>query len=167
MKKKLVVKTLALLLTSVMVMETPMQSFAAEAPDTVVASEETSAEDAPAESEEAPAEESIGVNPYLWQAALTKLSFMPLASADSAGGVIITDWAAMDNIQNEQFKITVNILSRNLRADCLKVAVFKRVLRDGKWVNDTADRRLAGEIENAILTQARKLYRRDLAAREE
>ena len=126
----------------------------------------------------APAEESIGVNPYLWQAALTKLSFMPLASADSAGGVIITfakeiltlittDWAAMDNIQNEQFKITVNILSRNLRADCLKVAVFKRVLRDGKWVNDTADRRLAGEIENAILTQARKLYRRDLAAREE
>ncbi|MBP3417536.1 MAG: DUF3576 domain-containing protein [Alphaproteobacteria bacterium] len=116
---------------------------------------------------EAPAEESIGVNPYLWQAALTKLSFMPLASADSAGGVIITDWAAMDNIQNEQFKITVNILSRNLRADCLKVAVFKRVLRDGKWVNDTADRRLAGEIENAILTQARKLYRRDLAAREE
>lgn len=116
---------------------------------------------------EAPAEESIGVNPYLWQAALTKLSFMPLASADSAGGVIITDWAAMDNIQNEQFKITVNILSRNLRADCLKVAVFKRVLRDGKWVNYTADRRLAGEIENAILTQARKLYRRDLAAREE
>ena len=58
MKKKLVVKTLALLLTSVMVMETPMQSFAAEAQDTVVASEETSAEDAPAESEEAPAEES-------------------------------------------------------------------------------------------------------------
>ena len=58
MKKKLVVKTLALLLTSVMVMETPMQSFAAEAQDTVVASEETSGEDAPAESEEAPAEES-------------------------------------------------------------------------------------------------------------
>lgn len=35
-----------------MVMETPMQSFAAEAQDTVVASEETSAEDAPAEAEE-------------------------------------------------------------------------------------------------------------------
>ena len=34
-----------------MVMETPMQSFAAEAQDTVVASEETSAEDAPAEAE--------------------------------------------------------------------------------------------------------------------
>ena len=78
-----------------------------------------------------------------------------------------TDWAAMDDIQNEQFKITVNILSRNLRADCLKVAVFKRVLRDGAWVNETPDKRLSGEIENAILTQARKLYRRDLAAREE
>lgn len=113
------------------------------------------------------ARESMGVNPYLWQAALTKLSFMPLVSADSAGGVIITDWAAMDNIKDEQFKITVNILSRSLRADCLKVVVFKRVLQGGKWVDDVADKRLAGEIENAILTQARKLYRRDLAAREE
>ena len=88
-------------------------------------------------------------------------------SKNSFGSFSSMKLSAMDNIQNEQFKITVNILSRNLRADCLKVAVFKRVLRDGKWVNDTADRRLAGEIENAILTQARKLYRRDLAAREE
>lgn len=39
------------------------------------------AEGAPEAESEAPAEESIGVNPYLWQAALTKLSFMPLASA--------------------------------------------------------------------------------------
>ena len=125
-------------------------------------------DDAAAEVEkEAPVEEIVGVNPYLWQAALGKLAFMPLASADSAGGVIITDWAAMDDIQNEQFKITVNILSRNLRADCLKVAVFKRVLRDGAWLNETPDKRVSGEIENAILTQARKLYRRDLAAREE
>lgn len=125
------------------------------------------AEGAPEAESEAPAEESIGVNPYLWQAALTKLSFMPLASADSAGGVIITDWAAMDNIQNEQFKITVNIFVTQSACRLPESGVFKRVLRDGKWVNDTADRRLAGEIENAILTQARKLYRRDLAAREE
>ena len=53
-------------------------------------------DDAAAEVEkEAPVEEIVGVNPYLWQAALGKLAFMPLASADSAGGVIITDWAAM------------------------------------------------------------------------
>lgn len=116
--------------------------------------------------EESEPKQMLGVNPYLWQAALTKLSFMPLASVDSVGGVIVTDWAAMDGIPDEQFKITVNILSQNLRADCLKVAVFKRVLRNGTWVNETANKRLAGEIEQAILTQARKLYRRDLAARD-
>ena len=116
--------------------------------------------------EEEEQEQILGVNPYLWQAALTKLSFMPLASTDSVGGVIVTDWSAMDGIPDEQFKITVNILSRNLRADCLKVVVFKRVLRDGTWVNDEPDKRLSGEIEQAILTQARRLYRRDLAARD-
>ena len=34
----------------------------------------------------------LGVNAYLWRAALDTLSFMPLASADPFGGVIITDW---------------------------------------------------------------------------
>lgn len=116
--------------------------------------------------EESEPQQVLGVNPYLWQAALAKLSFMPLASVDAVGGVIVTDWAAMDGIPDEQFKITVNILSQNLRADCLKVAVFKRVLQNGTWVNETADKRLAGEIEQAILTQARRLYRRDLAARD-
>src|SRR6185312_1833780 len=34
----------------------------------------------------------IGVNSYLWRASLDTLAFMPLASADPYGGVIITDW---------------------------------------------------------------------------
>ncbi len=34
----------------------------------------------------------IGVNSYLWRATLDTISFMPLASADPFGGVIITDW---------------------------------------------------------------------------
>lgn len=121
----------------------------------------------------APAGEAVqaqvrpGVNPFLWQAALSKLSFMPLTSADSQGGVIVTDWASMDGSQNEQFKITVSILSRHLRADCVKVVVFKRVKAGSGWVNDQPDPRVAAEIEKAILTQARKLYQRDLAARED
>ena len=48
MKKKLVVKTLALLLTSVMVMETPMQSFAANA-DTASIAEDVQSEDVQSE----------------------------------------------------------------------------------------------------------------------
>ena len=34
----------------------------------------------------------IGVNSFLWRASLDTVSFMPLASADPFGGVIITDW---------------------------------------------------------------------------
>lgn len=119
------------------------------------------------ENKEAIEEQEQGVNQYLWQASLTKLSFMPLASTDAKGGVIVTDWAGIDNIQNEQFKITVNVLSKNLRSDCLKVVVFKRIREDGAWQNSEPDRRLASEIENAILLEARKLYRRDTMARGE
>ena len=36
----------------------------------------------------------LGVNSFLWRASLDTLSFMPLASADPFGGVIITDWYA-------------------------------------------------------------------------
>lgn len=108
-----------------------------------------------------------GVNPYLWQASLEKLSFMPLASTDAAGGVIVSDWAEMNGARGEQFKVTVNILSKNLRADCLKVTVFKRVYENGRWTDAAADRRLSDEIEKAILTEAKILYRRAVAARGE
>lgn len=106
----------------------------------------------------------LGVNPYLWQASLNKLSFMPLASTDSTGGIIVTEWANMDGISSEQFKITVHILCKDLRADGVKVVVFKRILENGKWVDVSADKRLANEIEKAILTQARELFRRNAAA---
>lgn len=109
-------------------------------------------------------EVKLGVNPYLWQASLNKLSFMPLASTDSTGGIIVTEWANMDGISSEQFKITVHILCKDLRADGVKVVVFKRILENGKWVDVSADKRLADEIEKAILIQARELFRRNAAA---
>ena len=34
----------------------------------------------------------IGVNSYLWRAALDTVSFAPIAQADSNGGVIVTEW---------------------------------------------------------------------------
>ena len=35
---------------------------------------------------------SIGVNAYLWRAAIDTVSFAPLLKADANSGVIITDW---------------------------------------------------------------------------
>jgi hypothetical protein len=101
---------------------------------------------------------SIGVNGYLWRATLDTLSFMPLASADPYGGVIITDWYVNPEKPDERFKCTVYILDSRLRADGLNVAVFKQN-RDasGTWIDAASAGQTETDIENAILTRARQL----------
>jgi hypothetical protein len=101
---------------------------------------------------------SIGVNGYLWRASLDTLAFMPLASADPYGGVIITDWYVNPERPEERFKCTVYILDSRLRADGLNVAVFKQT-KDGAggWVDSPTAGQTETDIENAILTKARQL----------
>ena len=101
---------------------------------------------------------SIGVNGYLWRATLDTLSFMPLASADPYGGIVITDWYVNPEKPDERFKCTVYILDSRLRADGLNVAVFKQT-RDasGTWIDAPAAGQTETDIENAILTKARQL----------
>ena len=108
--------------------------------------------------DEEPGGGGIGVNSYLWRASLDTIAFMPLASADPFGGVIITDWYTPPETPNERFKMTVYILDRRLRADGIRVAVFRQA-RDGAngW-NDVAIRNgTVTDLENAILTRARQL----------
>ena len=101
---------------------------------------------------------AIPVNSYLWRATLDTVSFMPLSSADPFGGVIITDWFMPPESNGERLKMTVYILSRELRADGLKVAVFRQ-LRDttGNWVDGPVSASTASQLENAILTRAREM----------
>lgn len=101
----------------------------------------------------------IGVNSYLWRASLDTVSFMPLASADPFGGVIITDWYSPPESTGERFKINVYILGRDLRADGVRAAVFRQ-LRDpqsGAWVDASIEGQTPTDVENAILTRARQL----------
>jgi hypothetical protein len=101
---------------------------------------------------------AIGVNGYLWRATLDTLSFMPLASADPYGGVIITDWFVNPDQPNERFKATVYILDSRLRADGLNVAVFKQVKdAQGNWTDAASAGQTETDLENAILTKARQL----------
>lgn len=82
----------------------------------------------------------ISVNAFLWRASLDSISFMPLASADLFGGVIITDWYSAPDQPNERFKLTVYVLDRQLRSDALKVAVFRQT-KDyaGNWFDAPVD----------------------------
>jgi len=99
----------------------------------------------------------IGVNSYLWRASLDTLRFMPLASADPFGGVIITDWYADPAAPGERFKATVYILDTRLRADALNVSIFRQTQVNGAWQDATVDPQTAVQIENQILTRAREL----------
>ena len=99
-----------------------------------------------------------GVNSFLWRATLETLNFMPLEQVDPFGGVVITDWYADPEAQNERLRATAYILDQNLRADALKVSVFKQVRGVNGWQAAPVDADTARQIENAILTRARQLY---------
>mgnify|MGYP003575003290 CR=1 FL=1 len=101
----------------------------------------------------------VAVNAYLWRASLDTINFIPLVSADPFGGVIITDWYTPAETPNERMKVQVTILDRELRADGVRVAVFKQQTspKGGNWVDAQVDPRTNIDIENAILTRARQL----------
>jgi hypothetical protein len=100
---------------------------------------------------------TVGVNSYLWHATLDTLSFMPLASADPFGGVIITDWYSAPSDPNERLKVTIYILDRRLRADGIKIAVFRQSRSNEGWVDSAVNSDTATKLEDAILTRAREL----------
>jgi hypothetical protein len=99
----------------------------------------------------------LGVNAYLWRGALDTLSFMPLASADPFGGVIITDWYQPPGGGNERFKATAYILGQQLRADGLRVVLYRQVLQNGQWVDAQTDPAVQTALENRVLDRARQL----------
>ena len=100
----------------------------------------------------------IGVNSYLWRASLDTLAFMPLASADPFGGVIITDWYTPPETPKERFKVNAFIMTKSLRADGIKVTVFKQEMNNkGTWVEVALPDKTATALEDAILVRAREM----------
>ena len=100
----------------------------------------------------------IGVNAFLWRASLDTLSFLPLASADPFGGVIITDWYAPPESPDERFKVTAYLLGEQLRSDGLRIAVFRQVKNTaGGWEDSALSDDTANGLVDAILTRAREL----------
>jgi len=101
---------------------------------------------------------AAGVNSYLWRASLDTLSFLPLASEDPFGGVIISEWYSPPESPNERFKVDIYILDKQLNAEALKATVFHQVRAPGgDWSDAVVDARTAGDLENQILTRARQM----------
>ncbi|MEM8726974.1 MAG: DUF3576 domain-containing protein [Pseudomonadota bacterium] len=106
---------------------------------------------------------TIGVNAYLWRAALETVSFAPLLTADSAGGVIVTDWYANPSNPSERVKMTITILDQDLRADALRVAATRQVAQGAGWVDAPVQAATVQKLEDIILTKARDLRRKAVA----
>jgi hypothetical protein len=102
---------------------------------------------------------TIGVNSYLWRAAVDTVSFAPLLQADANGGVIITDWYANPKAPGERVKLTVSILDQDLRADGLRVAASRQISQNGAWIDAPVSASTVQKLEDIILTRARDLRR--------
>ena len=100
---------------------------------------------------------AVGINAYLWRASIDVLSFMPFASADPIGGVIITDWYSPPTVSGERFKATAYVLGRDLSANDIKVAVFRQDLQNGQWADTPVSPNTATEITDKVLQRARQL----------
>jgi hypothetical protein len=102
---------------------------------------------------------TIGVNGYLWKAAVDTVSFAPLLQADVNSGVIITDWYANPRAPGERVKLTVSILDQDLRADALRVAASRQIYQNGTWIDAPVAGATVQKLEDIILTRARDIRR--------
>ncbi|MDG1288013.1 MAG: DUF3576 domain-containing protein [Rickettsiales bacterium] len=100
----------------------------------------------------------LGVNSFLWRATLDTLAFMPFTAADPFGGTVLTDWYEDPNSPGERFKVNALILDSTLRADAIKLTLFKQAIgSEGNWRDIKVSPDLARKLENTILTRAREL----------
>jgi hypothetical protein len=107
---------------------------------------------------------SANVNAHMWRATLEALSFMPLTQADSAGGAILTDWYTTPSKLTERVKVNVLILGQSLRAENLKVSMFKQVRKNNMWVDMQVSKKTTARLAETILTNARVLKVKEAAS---
>jgi len=105
---------------------------------------------------------AIGVNGYLWQATLDTLSFLPFAQVEPAGGIIVSEWYTAPENPEERVKVTVRFLSQELRSDGVQVTVLRQQRQGGTWITMPVQAATGLQIEEAIMTAARKMRLEEL-----
>ena len=91
----------------------------------------------------------------LWRASLDIIDFMPLATANYSGGIIVTDWYSEDQKVGESIKITIRFLSNEVRSDALNIKIFYKVcLSSSDCKIEEREGDLKDEIAKAILKRA-------------
>jgi len=101
----------------------------------------------------------------MWRASLELLEFTPLSNVDYSGGIIITDWFS-ENSEQDPIKITIRFLSTEIRADGLKVIIYKKICKKNdknncQTIQDSTT--LGQEIKLAILKKAATIADREIS----
>ena len=100
----------------------------------------------------------LPINAVLWKSSLETIEFMPLASADPFGGIIITDWYSGKSNSNERCKLNVFVKGSELKADNIRVSSFCQTLdANGVWLDKEINQQHNRDLENAILNKAKKI----------
>ena len=101
----------------------------------------------------------------LWRASLDTIDFIPLASVNYSGGIIITDWYSADSNSNEVIKISIRFLTNEIRSDALDIKVFtKECDTQNKCVIYEKSDNLIVELKKEILKKA-VIYERENPAK--
>ena len=91
----------------------------------------------------------------LWRASLDTIDFMPLASVNYSGGIIITDWYSTDKNSNESIKISIRFLTNEIRSDAVDIKVFnKKCITPSNCVTSEKQGDINIELKTKILKTA-------------
>ena len=91
----------------------------------------------------------------LWRASLDTIDFIPLASVNYSGGLIITDWYSSDENSNEVLKISIRFLTNEIRSDALDIKIFTKACdSQNKCVTSEKSGNLIAELKREILKKA-------------
>ena len=93
----------------------------------------------------------IPVNALLWRASLD------IDDIDVFSGTILTDWYSLPSKENEQIKLAIFVLDKELRSDAIRVVVYVERRRGDIWEDAGIDKELSTKLEDLILTRAREL----------
>ena len=97
----------------------------------------------------------------LWRASLDTIDFMPLASVNYSGGIIITDWYSTDQNSNESIKISIRFLTNEIRSDALDIKVFnKKCVTQSNCVTSEKEGGINNELKTKILKTA-AIYKKE------
>ena len=97
----------------------------------------------------------------LWRASLDTIDFMPLASVNYSGGIIITDWYSTDQNSNESIKISIRFLTNEIRSDALDIKVFnKKCVTQSNCVTSEKEGDINNQLKIKILKTA-TIYKKE------